>query len=209
MYDTLKAGVEVSAEIVEKKSRFIAQLKHVESVAEADAFIGEVRARHKDARHNVPAYVLANGVERGVDDGEPARTAGIPTLDVLKGAGLEDVCCVTTRYFGGTLLGAGGLVRAYTQAAQAAVARARNEGTVVAMREVVQVAASLPYAWYDRVMHLAKERGARVTDQLFCEDVTLTLVFPAGEEERFIQATTELNAGEPIARVQKRFFGPL
>jgi uncharacterized YigZ family protein len=209
MYETLKAGVEVSAEIVEKKSRFIAQLAHVESVAEADAFIAEVRSRHRDARHNVPAYVLANGIERGVDDGEPARTAGIPTLDVLKGSGLEDVCCVTTRYFGGTLLGAGGLVRAYTQAAQAAVAQAREEGAIVTMREVVQVAASLPYAWYDRVSHLALERGARITDQLFCEDVTLTFVFPAGEEERFIAATTELNAGEPIARVQKRFFGEL
>lgn len=117
-YLTLRAGEVASAEFVDRKSRFIAQLTHVESEDEASEFIAAVRARHYDARHNVPAWILADGRERQSDDGEPQRTSGMPTLECLRGAGLMNVCCVVTRYFGGTLLGPGGLVRAYTTATQ-------------------------------------------------------------------------------------------
>lgn len=104
-YFTLQSNIEVSGEFVDRKSRFIAQLVHIESEDEANAFIETVRKRHYDARHNVPAWILVDGRERQSDDGEPSRTSGMPTLEVLRGAGLKNVCCVVTRYFGGTLLG--------------------------------------------------------------------------------------------------------
>ena len=115
------------AEIEEKKSRFIASLAHVETEEEALAFLEEIRAANRMARHNVYAYILrqggagAAGRVRYSDDGEPQKTAGLPTLEVLQHAGLTDVVCVVTRYFGGVLLGTGGLVRAYTQSTQAGI----------------------------------------------------------------------------------------
>ncbi|MBM6676831.1 YigZ family protein [Olsenella uli] len=199
-YRTLRAGTEATGEVEDRRSRFIAQLRHVGSEAEAEAFLAEVRSRHHDARHNVPAWVLADGRERCSDDGEPSRTSGMPVLEVLRGAGLADVCCVVTRYFGGTLLGPGGLVRAYTAAAQAAVAAAEKNGAVSEMTLVCPVTVQLPYALYDRVARLCAEAGGRVTEQLFAEDVQLTCVFRAGDEERFCSAVRELANGEELAR---------
>lgn len=200
-YTTLRAGAEAAGEVEDRRSRFIAQLVRVGSEAEADAFIAAVRARHHDARHNVPAWILSDGRERCSDDGEPSRTSGMPVLEVLRGAGLKDVCCVVTRYFGGTLLGPGGLVRAYTAAAQAAVADARERGLVAQMTLVVPVTVQLPYALFDRVSRLAGDCGAHVADQLFAEDVQLSLVFCAGDEAPFVAALTELANGEELARV--------
>lgn len=199
-YRTLRAGTEAVAEFEDRRSRFIAQLVHVGSEAEAEAFIAEVRGRHHDARHNVPAWILADGRERCSDDGEPSRTSGMPTLDVLRGAGLADVCCVVTRYFGGTLLGPGGLVRAYTAATQAAVERAEKDSAVVEMTLVCPVTVQLPYALYDRVTRLCSDAGGHVTDSLFTEDVQLTCVFHAGDEQRFVAAVRELANGEELAR---------
>lgn len=199
-YLTLAADAEAVGEFEDRRSRFIAQLAHVGSEAQAEAFMAEVRARHHDARHNVPAWVLADGRERCSDDGEPSRTSGMPTLEVLRGAGLADVCCVVTRYFGGTLLGPGGLVRAYTAATQAAVADARERGLVVEMTLVTPVTAQLPYALYDRVTRLAADAGGKVRDSLFAEDVQLSLVFRAGDEARFCDAVRELANGEELAR---------
>lgn len=199
-YLTLRAGAEARGEFEDRKSRFIAQLAHVESEAEAEAFLAEVRGRHHDARHNVPAWILADGRERCSDDGEPSRTSGMPTLEVLRGAGLADVCCVTTRYFGGTLLGPGGLVRAYTAAAQAALAAAREEGLVAEMTLVTPVTVQLPYALYDRVTRMCADAGGKVRDQLFTDDVQLMCSFHAGDEVPFVDAVRELAAGEELAR---------
>ena len=199
-YLTLRRGAEATGEVEDRRSRFIAQLVHVESEAEAEAFIAEVRSRHHDARHNVPAWILADGRERCSDDGEPSRTSGMPTLEVLRGAGLADVCCVVTRYFGGTLLGPGGLVRAYTAATQEAVAAAEKNGAVVEMTLVTPVTVQLPYALYDRVTRLLADAGGKVSDSLFAEDVQLTCVFRAGEEAAFLAALTELANGEELAR---------
>ena len=113
-YQTIAEVAE--AEIVEKRSRFIGRIAPVGTEEEALAFIAEVKAAHRMARHNVYAYVLRGGRIRYTDDGEPAKTAGMPTLEVVQHAGLEDVAVVVTRYFGGILLGTGGLVRAYGQA---------------------------------------------------------------------------------------------
>ena len=114
-------------EFVEKKSRFIAYTSPVHTVEEANAFIAGIRQRHWDATHNVPAFVLRSGVQRSSDDGEPGGTAGMPVLDVLLKSGVQDVCVVVTRYFGGILLGAGGLVRAYSHACSLALEAAGVE----------------------------------------------------------------------------------
>ena len=199
-YRTLRADAEARGEFEDRRSRFIAQLRRVGSESEAEGFIAEVRSRHHDARHNVPAWILADGRERCSDDGEPSRTSGMPTLDVLRGAGLADVCCVVTRYFGGTLLGPGGLVRAYAAATQAAVAAAERDGAICEMTLVVPVTAQLPYALYDRVTRLCADAGGRVTDQLFTEDVQVMCLFRAGDEEGVLVAVRELAGGEELAR---------
>ena len=205
-YRTLRAGAEAVGEFEDRRSRFIAQLVHVEGEKDAEAFIAEVRSRHHDARHNVPAWILADGRERCSDDGEPSRTSGMPTLEVLRGAGLANVCCVVTRYFGGTLLGPGGLVRAYTAATQEAVAAAEKDGAVVEMTLVTPVTVQLPYALYDRVTRLVADAGGKVADSLFAEDVQLSVVFRAGDEAPFVAAARELANGEDVARPgQPRF----
>lgn len=195
-YTTLRAGVEAQAEFVDRKSRFIAQVVNVESEAEAAEFVAAVRSRHYDARHNVPAWILADGSQRASDDGEPQRTAGMPVLEVLGGAGLADVCCVVTRYFGGVLLGPGGLVRAYSEATARAVEAAREQGLTCEMTLVVPVVLAIPYAMHDRVRNLAERAGGRVRSCDYGADVTLTLAFRAGEEAAFVSRLRELFAGD-------------
>lgn len=205
-YFTLRSGVEATGEFTDRKSRFIAQLVHIESEEEANEFIAAVRARHYDARHNVPAWVCADGRERQSDDGEPSRTGGMPTLEVLRGEGLKDVCCVTTRYFGGTLLGPGGLVRAYTAAAQAAVAAAREAGMIVEMTSVTPVDVSLDYAQYEQVLHIAEGSGAAVASTDFTDRVVLHLIFRTGEESPFCTKMRELMAGREEISVAPAHF---
>lgn len=202
----MREGVEANAEFVDRKSRFIAQLVHVESEDEANAFIETVRKRHYDARHNVPAWILLDGRERQSDDGEPSRTSGMPTLEVLRGAELKNVCCVVTRYFGGTLLGPGGLVRAYTAATQEAVAAARSAGQIVEMTSVVPVDVRVPYPQYEQVLHLAEGAGAHVAGTDYTDAVTLHLVFRAGEERPFCDKMRELMAGREDVEVGKPEF---
>ncbi|WP_297183974.1 YigZ family protein [uncultured Enorma sp.] len=205
-YKTLRSGFEATGEFVDRKSRFIAQLAHVENEDEAAAHIAEVRSRHFDARHNVPAWILADGTERASDDGEPQRTSGMPTLEVLRGAGLRDVCCVTTRYFGGTLLGPGGLVRAYTAAAQAAIGEARAAGQLVEMTSVVPMEVHTVYARYEQVLRLVEQADGKVTDSAFTDEVTLSLVFRTGDETGFVAAFTELMNGRPQLSVGAAHF---
>ena len=194
-YFTLQSNIEVSGEFVDRKSRFIAQLVHIESEDEANAFIEIVRKRHYDARHNVPAWILVDGRECQSDDGEPSRTSGMPTLEVLRGAELKNVCCVVTRYFGGTLLGPGGLVRAYTAATQAGVAAARGAGQIVEMTSVVPIDVHVAYSRYEQVLRLAQDSGAKVSDTDYADAVTIHLVFKAGEQEPFCSKIRELMAG--------------
>ena len=205
-YRTLAADCEATGEFVDRRSRFIAQLRHVSSEREADAFIAEVRARHHDARHNVPAWILSDGRERCSDDGEPQRTSGMPTLEVLRGANLADVCCVVTRYFGGTLLGPGGLVRAYTAATQEAIAAAEAEGLLVTMTQVTKVTCVLPYSAYGRVERLVSDCGGKIRDSVFAQDVQLTCSFLSGDETRFVASMTELMGGEDVCVVGESTF---
>lgn len=185
-----------TAEIVEKKSRFIGQIAHVETEEEALAFLNEVRTEHRMARHNVYAYVMrgengAAGRVRYSDDGEPARTAGTPTLEAIQHAELVDVAVVVTRYFGGILLGTGGLVRAYTQATQAAIEAAQ----VVTISRCVDVLAEVPYSLYESTVRVAEAAGAKVVESDFGAAVALTLRVLDGTQDELVHALAEATSG--------------
>lgn len=199
-YTTVDGRAE--AEIVEKKSRFIGQIAHVETEEEALAFLEEVRASHRMARHNVYAYVLREGGRvRYSDDGEPQKTAGLPTLEVLTHAGLVDAALVTTRYFGGVLLGTGGLVRAYTAAAQAAIGAA----TIKTVSRCVEVETVIPYALYDQAIRLADASGAKVARSEFSDEVSLAFRMLDGTQAPLIEKLAELSRGQSPIEVGKPF----
>ena len=203
-YFTLQSNIEVSGEFLDRKSRFIAQLVHIESEDEANAFIETVRKRHYDARHNVPAWILVNGRERQSDDGEPSRTSGMPTLEVLRGAELKNVCCVVTRYFGGTLLGPGGLVRAYTTA----TARALENAEVVTVRSVVELQVTVDYALYERASLLIDAAGAKQAPPEFTDRVTLRWQMPEHTEAPLLEQLRELTRGSAQVTVSDPFYAP-
>lgn len=199
-YTTIEGRAE--AEIVEKKSRFIAQLAHVETEEEALAFLDEIKTLHRTARHNVYAYVLrADNRVRYSDDGEPAKTAGIPTLEAIQHAGLTDVIVVVTRYFGGTLLGTGGLVRAYTQSTQAGIEAAKT----VTFCPCVDIAIEMAYSLYDQVNHLASGCEARVIDTQFTDKVAMTVRMLAGTEGALLEKLAELMRGQGSVTVGEPF----
>ncbi|HXD09897.1 MAG TPA: YigZ family protein, partial [Anaerolineales bacterium] len=163
---------EIRREQVVINSRFIATLAPVFSVEEARAFIGHIKKEFADARHNVPAYIIGGGntvTEFCSDDGEPAGTSGKPALAVLRGSGLGDVAVVVTRYFGGTLLGTGGLVKAYTEATQSVV-------NAVERGRRIEVSVSLlviPYNLLERVRLMVKRDGGEVVGEDFAGDITM------------------------------------
>lgn len=190
-YKTIEGTAQ--AEYEEKKSRFIGQVAHVETEDEAVTFLDGIRTANPQARHNVYAYVLrANNRTRYSDDGEPPRTSGLPTLEVIEHAGLKDVICVTTRYFGGTLLGTGGLVRAYTKAAQDAFAAARQ----VTFAECVDITVSVDYPLYDTLNHWLSDRNVQVLSTDFAGDVAVEIRVPAEQSEGVQAAVIELAHGQ-------------
>ena len=208
-YVTVAAGYEAVGEFEDRRSRFIAQIRGVGSEREAQAFVEEVRARHRDARHNVPAWILSDGREKCSDDGEPSHTGGIPVLEVLRGAGLADVCCVVTRYFGGTLLGPGGLKRAYTAATQEALATAKRDASLVTKTLVTRITCVIPYSAYDRVLRMVGDCEGKVVDSIFAKDVQLTALFRTGAEGRFVDAMRDFANGEELCVVGEPGFGEL
>ena len=201
-YKTIAARAE--AEIVEKKSRFIGQIAPVATEEEALAFIAEVKAAHRMARHNVYAYVLRGGRVRYTDDGEPAKTAGMPTLEAIQHAGLEDVAVVVTRYFGGILLGTGGLVRAYTTA----TARALENAEVVTVRSVVELQVTVDYSLYERASLLIDAAGAKQAAPQFTDRVTLCWQMPEHTEGPLLEQLRELTRGGAEAVVSEPFYAP-
>lgn len=192
-----------TATIVEKKSEFIAALAPAATEDEALAFLGEVRAAHRTANHNVYAYELAQGARaRFSDDGEPAKTAGLPVLTVLRGAGLANCVLVVTRYFGGTKLGTGGLVRAYTAAASAAI-QAAGKTTI---RSLVKIGVTLPYPQYEAARRITEQACARIPEEpTFTDTVHLTAVLPAEEGPALQAALQELLRGGESITASKPF----
>lgn len=184
---------EASDEFVEKRSRFIGYVKPVSSVDEANAFISEIGKKHFDAKHNVYAYVLRDGsVRKYSDDGEPQGTAGMPVLEVIEKNGLYDVCVVVTRYFGGILLGGGGLFRAYTQAAKMAI----EAGGTATVRLCATSELECDYGFYSQVGRILSEFGGTVQSSDFGENVKLTCVLSAADEEKFGDRIFEASNGK-------------
>lgn len=187
-------AAETRVELRVVNSRFIATLAPAPTVEEARAFIARVRAEFADATHNVFAFVVGHGATTTLgmsDDGEPAGTAGRPALAVLQGSGLGDAAVVVTRYFGGTLLGTGGLVRAYSDAVRA-VLEATPRALKVERRTVMT---EIAYGQYEPVTRLARAHNAEILDESFATAVTLTLRFAIHDLELFRAALTELTAG--------------
>lgn len=178
----------------------------METEDEAVGFLESVRAANPLARHNVYAYVLREGNRtRYSDDGEPARTSGLPTLSVIEHEELKDVICVTTRYFGGTLLGTGGLVRAYTKAAQDAFAAAQK----VIQAECIDLTVQVAYPLYDAVSHWAAEQGMQVVSTDFAADVKVVLRVLAGEAQAASAALGDLTHGQAQVTMGQPGFCPL
>ena len=182
------------ASIRASNSRFVATAGPAASVEAARAFIAEIRAEMPDATHHVYAYIIGHGATTTLgmsDDGEPSGTAGRPALAVLRGSGLGDAVLVVTRYFGGTLLGTGGLVRAYGDAARAVLA-ALPRAEKVERREL---AVTLPYAAYEPARRLVAAHAGSILGEDFAADVTLRVLLPAAQATAFAVALGEATAG--------------
>lgn len=178
-------------EIIEKKSRFIANVFHVTSEEEANERIAEVKKAHRDARHNVFVYRLSNGTERYTDDGEPSGTAGVPILDILRGEELLDVLVVVTRYFGGILLGTGGLVHCYSGACKLAMEKA----TKVKMNLCVEFKVNVNYDDYNLILYYCKNNGIKIIDSIFEERVEMNVLVEESYTQKFLHDLSEITNG--------------
>lgn len=184
---------ESSDEFVEKKSRFIGYVKPVKTQQEALDFIGKIKSKHWDASHNVSAYVLReNNIQRSSDDGEPSGTAGVPVLDVLLKENLVDVCVVVTRYFGGTLLGAGGLIRAYSHSSKIAV----EAGNIITMAPCKILSVSVDYSFYERLNIMLSDVGANIENSDFSDKVNITFSLKKDLTDMLIAKLTEQSNGK-------------
>lgn len=191
------------AEFEEKKSVFIGRARPVSTEEEALAFIRSVKAEFSDARHNVWAYRLQGDISvRCSDDGEPQGSAGIPVLDAIRKSGVSDAAVVVTRYFGGILLGAGGLVRAYSHTAKLAIDAAR----IVVCEKCLLYEVSCSYSDYQRFLAELPKFGAAQEDSAFAEQVTFTYVLPAANADRLSDRFCEMSGGSVIPRrIGERF----
>lgn len=191
---------EARAEILVVNSRFIATASPVFTVEAARTFIARIKTEFADATHNVPVFLVGHGASvtaHSSDDGEPSGTAGRPALAVLAGSGLGDVAVVITRYFGGTKLGTGGLVRAYSDAVRA-VLQVLPRARKVPTHTVMMV---LPYNWFERVQLLIQQHGGKILDQAFAIDVTITAQFSTERFPAFQSALQETSHGALSAEI--------
>ncbi len=193
-----------SSEFTEKRSRFLSDIFPVETEAEARARLEEVRRRRHDARHHCWCFRFRDGLERYSDDGEPQGTAGQPMLNVFQREGVVNVLCVVTRYFGGILLGAGGLTRAYARGAKDAL----NAAGIAVNRLWSRVRVPCPYPLLERVKQLAAANGGRIENADFGADVHLTALFPAEHTDAFERALRELSGGRVACEPMGQEFFP-
>lgn len=185
----------VQTEILVVNSRFITNLEYAGSVEEARAHLARVRGHHPTATHNVPAFIIGHGnsiVTHCSDDGEPSGTAGRPALAVLQGSGLGNVSVVVTRYFGGTLLGTGGLVRAYGDAVREVLKGVK----FAALLPTTTLMFVIPYRLYDQILRLIEAHNGQVLDTAFLEEITVTVRFKDEEVEAFSGQLGNLSAGQ-------------
>lgn len=180
-------------EIIEKKSRFIATVKPVKTEEEALEFIESLKKRYWDATHNCFAYIIGGGtpLKRCSDDGEPSGTAGRPMLDVLEGESLSDVAVVVTRYFGGTLLGTGGLVRAYSGAVRAGL----DASVLITRLRGIRLLIGTDYTGLGKIQYLLGQRGIKTLESRYTDAVELSVLVPDEEIEVLKQEITEVTSG--------------
>ena len=205
-YNTIYEGGE--GEIIEKKSRFIATVRLVKTEEEALSFIEEMRKKYWNATHNCYAYVIGERKEtmRCSDDGEPSGTAGKPMLDVLLGEDLYNTAVVVTRYFGGTLLGTGGLVRAYSKAVQEGLACSR----IITKHHGILLEIGTDYNGVGKLQYLFGQRGLPITDSRYTEDVKLQVLVPKSEENAVKKAVTEAtSARASITDLKELYYASL
>ena len=179
------------SEFVEKRSRFISHLLPVESEEDARAFIAQIKKQYYDARHNCWCYLIGENVVRYSDDGEPQGTAGQPMLNVFQREEVTNVCCVVTRYFGGILLGAGGLVRAYTQSAKDAL----DAAGISVVRRWVETLVPCPYSLLERLKSETAAWGGVIPETEYGADVTLTVLLPEEKAEAYLAHILDMTAG--------------
>lgn len=181
------------AEFTEKKSRFIGYVCPVKTAEEAQNFITEVRSKNREATHNVPAYVLReNNIQRCSDDGEPSGTAGVPVLDVILKNEVKDVCVVVTRYFGGVLLGAGGLVRAYSHGSKIAL----DAGGIITLAPCAVLQVEADYSFYERIRVMLEDNSANIEDCIFSDNVKIIFSIRDTRVDDISQKLTELSNGK-------------
>ncbi len=198
-YKTIEGRSESS--FTEKKSEFIGYLCHTETEESAVEFIEKIRSAHRKATHNCYAYIIReNGVQRHSDDGEPSGTAGVPIYEVLKKEGLTDVCCVVTRYFGGVLLGAGGLVRAYTRAAKDAVSAAAIKNMAAAQKLNITV----DYSFYGKISCILPEFGVKTENEEFSDDVKISVYVKEEILNDFIKALNDTCSGKVVVEYSQK-----
>lgn len=192
-YETIKGRAEAS--FIERKSEFIGYIAPVTTNDEAVAFIEEIRAKHRKATHNVYAYILRDGnISRYCDDGEPQGTAGVPVFEVIRKENLTDICVVVTRYFGGILLGGGGLVRAYSHAAKIAVDAAER----MKMCSCYKVSFSVDYNLYGKINYILPEFEIKLLDTVFADNVTLTLLVRSEQFDALAKKLTDISNGAVV-----------
>lgn len=189
-------------EFVERKSRFIGSIAPVETEEEALRFIAQIKQRHRDAGHSTYAYILKNGVKRYSDDGEPQGTAGVPMLDCLEKEGLVDVVVVVTRYFGGILLGTGGLVRAYSHGAKIAVDAAKRK----LMTTCVLLSMELDYSFYGKINYVLPKYVCRVEESDFGANVSMKILIKQDQCETFVKEITEMSAALVVPQILEERF---
>ncbi|MDD6642843.1 MAG: YigZ family protein [Firmicutes bacterium] len=191
MTEYLVPTKDADAEFIERRSRFIGHIFRTETEEEALARLKQMREKYWDATHNVYAYIIKDGATRFSDDGEPGGTAGMPVLQVLQREGIFNVTCVVTRYFGGILLGAGGLVRAYAHSAKIGLDAAGRS-----MKRVwTNVYLPCPYSWYERIKLEIAVFGGIIKDTDFGADVSFDLLLPEAQTQPFLARVFDLSSG--------------
>lgn len=202
VYNTIKQYGE--GEIIEKKSRFLGKIKKVETEEEALAFIESIKKQYWDARHNCFAYIIGTKGEtvRCSDDGEPSGTAGKPMLEVLQNQELRNVVAVVTRYFGGVLLGTGGLVRAYTQATQEAL----KEAQVAVMTPMSVMTVQTDYNAIGKIKYVLAQEEVPVLNEEYAADVVVTMAVPLTQKEYMIKKITEVTNGKATLEEKEQTF---
>ncbi len=193
MKKVIKGG---NAEIIEKKSRFIGNIYNIETEEQAVQIIAAIKKKYWDARHNCYAYIIGNDndnqIQRFSDDGEPSGTAGKPILEILSGNGMGNCLCVVTRYFGGVLLGTGGLVRAYSMAAKEALNNSETGELIDGAKTYIDV----DYTYVGKIQHLCSQYDITIISTEYSENVTFELMMDIAVENTFKNKLTELSAGK-------------